>query len=51
MTERKIVIPGETIVSGEKYLPGEGTEKKDNDIISIMYGLSEETKGLVKVIP
>jgi exosome complex component RRP4 len=51
MSERKIVIPGEVIVSGEKYLPGEGTEKKDNNIVSIMYGLSEETKGLVKVIP
>ena len=51
MTERKIVIPGEIIVSGEKYLPGEGTEKKDNNIIAIIYGLSEETKGLVKVIP
>tara|TARA_B100001971_G_scaffold208303_1_gene229945 strand:+ start:1624 stop:2286 length:663 start_codon:yes stop_codon:yes gene_type:complete len=51
MTERKIVIPGEIIVSGDKYLPGEGTEKKDNDIIAIIYGLSEETRGLVKVIP
>ena len=51
MSERKIVIPGEVIVSGDKYLPGEGTEKKDNDIIAIIYGLSEETKGLVKVIP
>jgi len=51
MSERKIVIPGEVIVSGEKYLPGEGTEKKDNNIVSIIYGLSEESKGLVKVIP
>jgi len=51
MTERKIIIPGEVIVKGEDYLPGEGTEKKDNNIIAIIYGLSEETKGLVKVIP
>lgn len=51
MSERKIVIPGEVIVSGDKYLPGEGTEKRDNDIVSIIYGLSEEIKELVKVIP
>ncbi len=51
MSNKKIVIPGEVIVSGEKYLPGEGTEKKDNDIVAIMYGLSEETNELVKVIP
>ena len=28
--ERKVVIPGEKIVEGEDYLPGEGTEKKEN---------------------
>lgn len=48
---RKIVIPGEIIAEGESYLPGEGTEKRDNDIVSIRYGLFEETNKLVKVIP
>ncbi len=51
MTERKIVIPGEAIVSGEDYLPGKGTEKKDNEIIATMFGLAEETNKLVRVIP
>jgi len=51
MGERKIVIPGEVIVSGDKYLPGENTEKKDKDIIALKYGLAEETNGLAKVIP
>lgn len=51
MAERKAIIPGEVIVTGEKYLPGEGTEKKGNDIVAMKYGLSEETNGLVKVIP
>ncbi len=51
MTERKIVIPGEVIASGEDYLPGEGTEKKDNDVIALRFGLAEETNKLVKVIP
>ncbi len=48
---RQIVIPGETIFSGENYLPGDGTEKRGNDIVAIKYGLAEETNRLVKVIP
>jgi exosome complex component RRP4 len=51
MTERKPIIPGEVIVKGDKYLPGENTEKKGEDIIALRYGLSEEVDGLVKVIP
>lgn len=48
--ERRIVIPGEVIVKGEDYLPGEGTEKKGDEIITIRYGLAEESNRLVKVI-
>ncbi len=48
--ERKIVVPGEVIISGEDYLPGEGTEKKDKDIVALKYGLAEESARLVKVI-
>lgn len=51
MNERKIVIPGEVIVKGEDYLPGEGTEKKGSEIIAQKYGLAEEANKLVKVIP
>lgn len=51
MTERNIVIPGEVIFKGEEYLPGEGTEKKNNEIVAIRYGLVEELNKLVKVIP
>src|SRR3990167_9923205 len=42
--DRKIVIPG------EDYLPGEGTEKRGDEIVAIKYGLAEESNGLVKVI-
>ncbi len=49
--KRKIIIPGEVIVKGEEYLPGEGTEKKDDQIIAIRFGLAEEINKLVKVIP
>ena len=51
MTERTIVIPGEIIFKGDDYLPGEGTEKHGDEIVAIRYGLAEETKKLVKVIP
>lgn len=51
MTERKIVIPGEAIFEGDDYLPGEGTEKRGNEIVAIKFGLAEENKKLVKVIP
>jgi len=51
MTERQIVIPGEVIVKGNEYLPGEGTEKKGEEIIANRYGLAEESNKLVKVIP
>ena len=50
-TERKIVIPGEVVIKGEGYLPGEGTEKKGNEIVAIKFGLAEESNKLIKVIP
>ena len=49
-SERKVVIPGEVIFKGEDYLPGEGTEKRGEEIVSIRYGLAEESNKLVKVI-
>lgn len=50
-TKRTIVIPGEVIVSGDDYLPGEGTEKHGQEIIALRYGLAEEQNRLVKIIP
>ncbi len=51
MVERKVVIPGEVVVSGEDYLPGDGTEKKGNDIIAQRFGLAEEGGNLIRIIP
>jgi len=51
MAERHIVIPGETIIEGDNYLPGEGTEKQGKKIVAMRYGLADETNKLVKVIP
>lgn len=49
--DRKVVIPGEMIIEGEEYLPGESTEKKDGKIYSLKFGLAEEQSNLIKVIP
>lgn len=54
MTEknnRQIVIPGEVIVKGDDYLPGDGTEKTSDGIVALKFGLAEEINKLVKVIP
>ncbi len=54
MTEKKqrqVVIPGETIAKGDDFLPGEGTEKKNGEIVALRYGLAEESGKLVKIIP
>jgi len=48
---REVVIPGEVIVSGDDYLPGEGTEKKGKNIIALRFGLAEEQNKLIKIIP
>ena len=53
MTEenRKIVIPGEIIVEGTDFLPGEGTERQGKNVVAMRYGIAEEVNKLVKVIP
>jgi exosome complex component RRP4 len=50
-SERKLVIPGETIVSGEDFLPGDFTRKEGNDIVANRYGLTETSGRVVKIIP
>ena len=49
--DRRVVIPGELIVEGDSYLPGELTEKRDGKIYSLIFGLAEEQNNLIKVIP
>jgi len=48
--ERKLVVPGETIVSADDHLPGDYTRNEDGDIVANRYGLAEIGK-IVKVIP
>jgi exosome complex component RRP4 len=48
--KRKIVVPGEIIVSGEDYLPGEGTRREGVNVLASRFGLAEEAGRVVKVI-
>jgi len=49
--ERKLVIPGETICSGDDFLPGDFTRKEGSEIIATRYGLTEISGRVVKIIP
>jgi exosome complex component RRP4 len=49
-SERKIVVPGEIIISGNDFLPGEGTRREGRDIVASRYGLAEISGRLVKII-
>lgn len=49
--ERTITVPGETIVSGEEYLPGDGVRREAEDLVAERYGIVDFSDKLVKVIP
>ncbi len=49
--KRKIVIPGEKIVEGKNWLPGEGTRRENEEILATRYGLADISDRLVRVIP
>jgi exosome complex component RRP4 len=48
--KRKIVVPGEVIVTGEDFLPGDGTRRVGSNIVASKFGLSEESGRVVKII-
>jgi exosome complex component RRP4 len=49
--KRRVVIPGEIIVSGEDFLPSEGARREGNDVVASRFGLAEEAGRVVRVIP
>lgn len=49
--KRKIVVPGEVIVSGEDFLPSEGARRDGKNVVANRYGLAEESGRVIKVIP
>lgn len=49
--ERKVVVPGEVIATGQNFLPGENTKREGKDIIATRFGLLDIEDRLTKVIP
>lgn len=49
--KREIVIPGEVLVKGNEYLPGDNTLRKGEVIIANRFGLVDISDRFVKVIP
>lgn len=49
--KREIAIPGEIIVSGKEYLPGDGTRREGENIVAGRFGLTDISGKLVKIIP
>lgn len=47
---RKIVVPGEVIVSGDDYLPSEGARRENDNVVASRFGLAEVAGRVVKVI-
>jgi len=48
--ERRPIVPGEIIVSGEDYLPGDGARREGEDIIANRFGIAEISGRVIKVI-
>jgi len=48
---REIAVPGEKIVSGDDFLPGDWTRREGKDIIASRYGIVEKQGRLVRIIP
>lgn len=48
--KRRVVVPGEVIVSGEDFLPSDGARREGQDIIANKFGLAEEAGRVVRVL-
>jgi exosome complex component RRP4 len=49
--ERQIVVPGEVIVKGSEFLPGDGAYRDGNDIIANRFGIINILEKHVRVVP
>lgn len=49
--KRQIVVPGETIVSGNKFLPGDGAYRDGDDIVAGKYGIASVEEKHIRVVP
>ena len=49
-SERKVVVPGEVIVVGDDYLPGEGARRDGEKVVSSRFGLAEIVGRVIRVL-
>ena len=49
--ERQIVIPGESIVTGNEFLPGDGAYRDGTEVVANLYGIASVQDNHVRVIP
>lgn len=49
--KRKIVVPGEVIIEGEDYLPGDGTRREGSNVVASKFGFAEIVGRVVRLIP
>ncbi len=49
--KRQIVVPGETIVSGNEFLPGDGAYRDGEDIVAERYGIMNIFEKHIRVVP
>lgn len=50
-SKRMVVVPGETIVEGDDYLPGEGSRREGDKVLASRFGMAEISGRVIKVIP
>ena len=49
--KRQIVVPGETIVSGNEFLPGDGAYRAGEEVVAARYGIANIFEKHVRVVP
>jgi len=49
--KRQIVVPGETLVSGNEYLPGDGAYREGSEVVAERYGVLNISEKHVRVVP
>ena len=49
--KRQIVVPGETIISGNEFLPGDGAYRAGEEVIAGRYGIANIFEKHVRVVP
>lgn len=49
--QRQIVIPGETIKSGNEFLPGDGCYRDGSDVVASRYGITNISDKHIRVVP